>query len=288
MNKPTLLATLVLVAWPLRAEPVKEIAKRVRGSVVLLTILDTSDHELGAGTGFAIGSTLVATNHHVVDQAHRLRATLADGSTVDVVGVVADDEDHDLALIRLPKALPALTLSASNVEPGDRVVVVGNPLGLAGTISEGIVAAVRADGIGRDAEDAHPSWRQPLIQITAPISAGSSGSPVVDSTGAVIGVAVGGNIAGQNLNFAIPAAALADLVRTSDSGNERGTLVRRFSGAVSHGELVRNLGISLALFVAILVAFRRMSRGVSDPSSPAAQPPPRTRTGARKPPGWGR
>jgi putative serine protease PepD len=284
MRKPALLAALGLLAWPLYADPVKEVAKRVRGSVVLLTTLDAGGHATDTGTGFAIGPTLVATNHHVVDHAHRLRATLADGSTVDVVGVVADDEDHDLALIRLPKELPALTLSASTIEPGDQVIVVGNPLGLAGSISEGIVGAVRGDGIGRDVEGAPPSWRQPLLQITAPISPGSSGSPVVDSTGAVVGVAVGGNVEGQNLNFAIPALALSTLVRASEPEK----LVRRFSGTVSHAELIRNLGISLALFVAIFVAFRLMSsRGVSEPPKPAAQPPPRIRTGARKPPGWG-
>src|SRR5262249_16479607 len=86
------------------------------------------------------------------------------------------------------------------VEIGDQVFVIGNPLGLEGTLSQGIVSALRKLD------------QNSLIQITAPISSGSSGGPVLSIDGKVIGVAVATFVRGQNLNFAIPSSYLAKLM----------------------------------------------------------------------------
>ncbi len=251
---------------------------KVRGSVVLLTLLDAAGDPLASGTGFAIGPSLVATNYHVVEHATRLRATLADNTSVDVAAVVAQDEKNDLALLRLdgPRTLAPLTLGLGSIEPGDRVVVVGNPLGLAGTVSEGIVSAVRLKGLGEDSGDYSD---RPLLQITAPISPGSSGSPVFNSAGEVIGIAVAHLVEGQNLNLAIPSRFLNDLRKAGDSHS----LVRALGSNVSRWALTRNLSVSLVLFGLIFVAFRFMR---PPNETREAGKTPRIRMPARRPRGW--
>jgi len=132
-------------------------------------------------------------------------------SAYNVVGLVAAGEQDDLALIKVDRGggvlaqleesaapTPSLPLAhGSAVAVGDPVFVVGNPEGLEGTFSQGVVSALRGET---------------YIQITAPISAGSSGGPVLNNKGEVIGVAVGAITEGQNLNFAIPVARVANLL----------------------------------------------------------------------------
>ena len=108
--------------------------------------------------------------------------------------VVRTDEKNDLAVFSVDIDLTskALPLSSGTVSPGQQVFAIGNPVGLEKTISQGIVAGVRI------------SNQRKLIQITSPISHGSSGGPILDSRGQVIAVAVGMLEDGQNLNFAVP------------------------------------------------------------------------------------
>jgi hypothetical protein len=120
----------------------------------------------------------------------------------EISGILAMDTAHDLVLLSVNGArAPALSLGESaSVAVGDEVFVLGNPYGLEGTLSQGIVSGIR--NVGRDA----------FLQITAPISPGSSGGPVLNSGGAVVGVAVSTFRGGQNLNFAIPVAYLKALL----------------------------------------------------------------------------
>ncbi len=275
-------ALLVSIAAAANAQSVKDLAHRVRGSVVLLTVLDAGGERVSSGTGFAIAPNVLATNFHVIEGARRLRATFGDNTSVEVTGVVAEDEENDLALIRLPgeAALPALTISSSLVEPGDRVIVVGNPLGLAGTVSEGIVGAVRMNGLGEDSPDFSD---QPILQITAPISHGSSGSPVVNAAGEVVGVAVAYLGGGQNLNLAIPASLLRALQQAATSGK----LIRVFDSTTSRWGLYRNLVVSAVLFGLILLAFRLMKPHETPAPATKTPPPSKIRVPLRRPRGWG-
>jgi S1-C subfamily serine protease len=119
---------------------------------------------------------------------------------VALEGVIAFDEKHDLALVRAPIPAPSLSINEKTAaEIGETVFAVGNPEGLEGTFSQGIVSGIRNTLEGK--------W----IQITAPISPGSSGGPVLNSKGEVLGIAVATLRSGQNLNFAIPAGVLSDL-----------------------------------------------------------------------------
>ena len=178
----------------------KEIAERSKPAIVRV-----EDGDGRVGTGFAIDpSGVIATNLHVVVGARQIKVTTLDGTTLPVMGVVALDPDHDLALIDIdpPKPFPTLVLGDSDkVAAGDRVVAIGNPLGVLDyTVSDGLISSVRQ--LAPDVT---------LLQISAPISQGSSGGPLFNPFGEVIGVAVAVSREGQNLNFAVPSNYLRAL-----------------------------------------------------------------------------
>lgn len=148
---------------------------------------------------------MIATNFHVIQNASKgYVKTVGAETTYDVIGTVGIDRSNDLALLKVRGANGrALILnSKSEVAIGDQVFAVGNPKGLEGTFSQGIVSSVRREN-GYD-----------ILQITAPLSPGSSGGPVLDTNGQVIGIAVGSIEGGQSLNFAIPSAYLVSLLST--------------------------------------------------------------------------
>ena len=250
----TLAALALLAAGVAAAQEVRELANATRPSVVLLRVVD-GGRAVGGGTGFVVQAGVVATNHHVVDRARAVEAVHEDGTAHAVAGVIASDEENDLALLRVPSlAAPPLPLAApGGVEAGDRVVVIGSPLGLAGSVSDGIVSAVRPNGLG---ESSRVFASTPVLQITAPISPGSSGSPVLDADGEVVGVAVAYLVGGQSLNLAVPTASLLNLMARSDLAS----LERRLGagGAAGGWEIARNLGISVVFFALLVFAYRRM------------------------------
>jgi S1-C subfamily serine protease len=190
------------------------IAKKVRPSVFQIRLLEENDEVVGTGTGFAISPDgLVATCQHVVKSGNRMIVVTEQGAAFRVSRVLAEDSSSDLAIIQLEATdLPFLELAgAAKVEIGQQVAVYGSPSGLAGTLSHGIISAKRPDPDGALLKGSN------LLQTSAAISPGSSGSPLLDSEGKVIGVmasSVNGN--SQNLNFAIPVEALAALRQSAD------------------------------------------------------------------------
>lgn len=173
-----------------------EIASRSLPSIVVVKT------DTGLGSGFAVGKPQrVVTNLHVVAGAAKIQAFLVDGEPLEVQGLLGWDSVNDLAVLQIEEGLPMLTVAQDAPGVGDPVVAIGNPLGFAATVSNGIVSGFRK-------EDATT-----LMQISAPIAPGSSGGPVIDDHGQVVGVAVATLRAGQNMNFAVPAkfveAALA-------------------------------------------------------------------------------
>jgi S1-C subfamily serine protease len=191
-----------------------ELAARIKPSVVVLEVLDASGEIRGNGTGFLVSSDgVTVTNVHVVQEAQQMRAVLADGSKRQALGVLAQDEDRDVALIKLEGAgYPALPLGETGtLTEGAPVMVVGSPLGLASTVSLGIVSAVRRE-LPAELTRRAKGKLGALVQITAPVSPGSSGSPVVTMDGRVIGVTQGQMTIGQNINFAVPIEVAKDLL----------------------------------------------------------------------------
>jgi formylglycine-generating enzyme required for sulfatase activity len=191
-----LLSCLVWVALvsETSAQTARQIAKQVFPSVVLLVFEQTDGKTISQGSGFFVRSDVVVTNYHVIADATRGTAKIVGrDATYPIAGVVAASEPLDLALVKVTGAnAPALPLgSDAEVAVGDDVYVAGNPRGLEGTFSQGIVSATRSTKERR------------LLQITAAISPGSSGGPVLNAKGAVIGVAVASLRDSQNLNFAV-------------------------------------------------------------------------------------
>lgn len=176
----------------------REIAQRSTQALVVVLNLDSNGEVQALGSGFVFRAGVIATNHHVIRGASRVlvrRSGMDESFRASVVGV---SERVDLALLQVDGlAVTPLEIGKdSTVEVGDAVFAVGNPKGLEATFSNGLVSAKRTlDGVA-------------MLQITAPISPGSSGGPILDRKGRVIGVAVGKIEGGDLLNFAIPVSNL--------------------------------------------------------------------------------
>jgi S1-C subfamily serine protease len=265
---------LVLVApRPASALELPELVARTKPSVVLLTIYDGAGQKLGTGTGFFVSADgRVITNHHVIRDAVKVTATLSNNRIVAVVGVLGDDAKRDIALLQAEiQDAPALPLGESKkLRAGDEVAVIGSPLGLSGTVSVGIVAALRDQGLEPskpsprvepdDDEAVDPSsWG---IQITAAISPGSSGSPILTLAGEVVGVAVGTRVDGQNLNFGVPIEVAKELLAGVKGPPASFPEARR---AVQDGQrsVLGNLAISAAGLVGMLALYLVIARIVA-------------------------
>ncbi|MFH1011054.1 MAG: tetratricopeptide repeat protein [bacterium] len=185
-----------------------DIIERISPSVVVILTYDETGRVISQGSGFFVDNNgTVVTNHHVIEGGSRYEVRTSDGKTHKVSGILADDIDGDLALLStdIPRA-SVYALEVSSVLPrvAESVIAIGCPLGFELTVSAGIVSAVREiEFLGR------------MIQIDASISPGSSGGPVVDMKGNVIGVAQLSAVEGQNLNFAIPGERVARLLSST-------------------------------------------------------------------------
>lgn len=216
MRRPALIILAVLIACgpsgkkvegPSAAGPLTaaQIAERALPSVVLIEVV-RHDGERGLGTGFVIWADgRIATSRHVIAGAEFAVVTLHDGRKFSDVEVSSEDEAHDLAIIRVAaRGLPVLVLADSDkVKPGETVVAIGHPLGLGNTVSDGLVSSVR---------DLGPDLK--VLQISAPISPGSSGGPLFNDRAEVIGVAFRSSQVGevQNLNFGVPSNYLKPML----------------------------------------------------------------------------
>ncbi len=158
----------------------------------------TIETDIGLGSGFFVGENIIATNFHVIEGATVAHCYSNSSDTkYEIEGYLAVDKSADLILLKVSGLnKPSIKFSTTSVTPGQKIFVLGSPLGLPATISDGIVSGMR------DFEG------YKLIQITAPISHGSSGGPVLDAAGELIGISVGAYEDGQNLNFAIPKSNL--------------------------------------------------------------------------------
>ncbi len=237
------------------ADDLKNLAKDAEASVLLLRVLDRSGQELGSGTGFFASSDgLLVTNHHVIASAPRLEAVPAEGSPLQIRGVVAEDPVNDLAVLRIEteQSRPLPLGSDDVLDPGERIVVLGGPLGLAGSLSEGIVSAIRDSS----ELEHHEDGASPLLQITAAISPGSSGSPVMTLDGEVVGVVVSQYRVGQNLNFAVPVAALHRLL--DQIGPDSPEVPLSSVSGTPRNEYLRNLLISAVFFAVLFLGLRRL------------------------------
>src|SRR5215216_4672397 len=202
-----LLALFFFAAGPARGqvESLPELIRRVKPSVVSVITYNAKGEVALTGSGFFVRPGQVLTNLHVVEGAHHaeVRTFEGKGKTYRVSGLTSVDEDGDLAVLNVEMPLERASVvetSAAVPEEGERVFVIGNPLRLEGSVADGIVSAVReVPGLGS------------IVQITAPISHGNSGSPVFNMRGQVVGVVTIRVMNGQNINLALGATRLTAL-----------------------------------------------------------------------------
>lgn len=174
----------------------KELYSRIIDNIVQIQTMN------GLGTGFIIGDNQVITNFHVLkgeNQAKIFMNGVLD--PINVNGYTSLDQTNDLILLNTKcKNKVNIEIEDSFPVPGDKVFVIGSPLGFKNTISEGIVSGIRTMGNKR------------LIQITSSISPGSSGSPVFNERGKLVGVAVSGIEGANDIYFCIPALYVKSLM----------------------------------------------------------------------------
>jgi S1-C subfamily serine protease len=186
-------------------ENLPELVKRVKPSVVAIATFDATGEALMTGSGFFLKAGQVVTNLHVIRGAARAEIKTLDGKgkVYPVKGTLSVDEEGDLALLSIDMPTErgrSSELATVLPDEGETIFVIGNPLKLEGSVTNGIVSAVR---------EVPNSYR--IIQITAPISHGNSGSPVFNLKGQVLGVVTVKVTNGQNINLAVDAARVGEL-----------------------------------------------------------------------------
>jgi S1-C subfamily serine protease len=179
-------------------------------AVMTIYIYNGQGKTIGQGSGFVISSDgICATNFHVLKDAFSADAKLGDGRIFHLLAIHAYDTERDIAIFQLGRKtskgverardLPYLTLSTEDAQIGERIATVGSPEGLSNSVADGLVSAIRGESGTK------------YLQISAPISPGSSGGPVFNLKGEVLAISSFQLVEGQNLNFAIPVDEISKL-----------------------------------------------------------------------------
>jgi len=191
-----LLAGVVAAQSAPPRKDIPAIAKAANGAIVTITMAN-NDKPIAQGTGFLVSADgVIVTNYHVIETGNVAVVKFPDGTAFPVDGVLAGDKVRDLAIIKIHgKTFRTLTLGNSDrVQVGEEVVAIGNPLSLESTVSNGIISGVRTPR----------EQGGKFLQTTAPITNGSSGGPLFNMIGEVIGITTQGYEGAGNLNSAIP------------------------------------------------------------------------------------
>ena len=181
-----------------------ELVNDIRPAVVTVIVYDINQQVAGIGSGFFVDKHgHLITNYHVLDGRYKADVKTAEGDTYPIKLIVADSKATDLVKVLVdipPKKFKWVKTAGRLPSIAEQILVVGSPMGLEQTVSEGIVSSIRKiPAVGE------------FFQMSAPISPGSSGSPVINLQGQVVGVATFQMVQGQNLNFAVSAKSISKL-----------------------------------------------------------------------------
>ncbi len=221
---PTAVPEAARVQFDSEEQVLINLYERVNPAVVSIRISQRSEQgqvDAGLGSGFVIDTAgYIVTNNHVVESADGVRVVFSDGST-ESAEVIGRDPFSDLALLKVNRpadALVAVELADSDqLKVGQRVIAIGNPFGLEGTMTEGIISA-----LGRSLPTESRFANRHIIQTDAAINPGNSGGPLIDSRGRVIGVntairtnnesSVGGQPSNSGIGFVVPSNTVKRVV----------------------------------------------------------------------------
>jgi S1-C subfamily serine protease len=188
------------------AQPISPavIYERTHSSVVVVLIVDKDSNPIGQGSGFIVGKNRVVTNHHVIKYAATVFVFFADGASEEAEGILADSVARDLTIlvVQTGSRSPLKLGDELAVRQGESVYAIGAPRGLELSITNGIVSGFR------NLDD------QFLLQTTAAIAPGSSGGPLFDSSGRVIGVTTSGLTDSPGIYFSVGARDISRMART--------------------------------------------------------------------------
>ena len=198
-----------------------DVVAAVRDSVVTITSEGFSSRgfnqipSTGVGSGIVLtGNGYILTNRHVVANSQALTVELADGRQLDAEVITVSD-DHDLALIKIDAAglSPAVIGNADALEVGQTAIAIGSPLGtFTETVTRGIISGTGRTITVSDESTGRPVTMTGLLQTDAAINPGNSGGPLLDASGAVIGINTAVSSEAEGLGFAIPISAAASLI----------------------------------------------------------------------------
>jgi tetratricopeptide (TPR) repeat protein len=199
------LFNLLVMSDPLTAETeLTKLVNEIRPAVVTVIVYDINRAVANIGSGFFIDQYgHLITNYHVLDGKYTAEVKTAEGNTYPIKLIVAGNKATDLVKVLVdipPKKFKWVKTADSLPSIAEQILVLGSPLGLEQTVSEGIVSSIREI----------PSVGE-FFQMSAPISRGSSGSPVINLKGQVVGIATFQMVGGQNLNFAVSVKSVQKL-----------------------------------------------------------------------------
>lgn len=186
---------------------ITQIVQNCGDSVVLVKSIDKEGQEIGLGSGFLVTKDGgIITNYHLIESALNVSIEFSNGKTYTTVSFIVGDPSLDIAVLNIDSKgdqfSPLILGDSDCLQVGEKVAAIGNPFGWRNSISDGLISGIREiDGLS-------------LLQITTPISPGSSGGALLNMRGEVIGITTLASLWGaQNLNFAIPINSLKSLVK---------------------------------------------------------------------------
>lgn len=200
------------IAYEDRLYDASEVSKLVSPAVVYITTFDANGWLVGEGSGFIVDTFgYIVTNFHVIEDAYSAEVKLIDGRVFEVKDVIQFNENRDVAILKINgEDLPVVRLGDSDkIENGEKILAIGSPIGLENTISDGLIS-------NRSREVAKYKY----VQISAPISPGSSGGALLNYKAEVVGIITAYFVEGQNLNLAIPINEAKNYI-TAALNNER-------------------------------------------------------------------
>jgi hypothetical protein len=234
MNMKTIvLLSLIFALRPINQFFSQEASLIYKNTVNSTVTIKTDNGALGSG--FFVAPNIIASNYHVIEGAKNASCYLNNSDTgYKIDGYVGVDKSVDLILLKVSTLnKPAIKLAVTTASIGQKVYVIGSPKGLPATISDGIISGMR-DFEGNK-----------LLQMTASISPGSSGGPVLNSNGELIGISVSQLTDGQNLNFAIPKSYLQILLDfKKDTPTALSTLISYSASIIGKPVRIGNLEVA--------------------------------------------